>query len=287
MFNRLRPCLASAASIVLLATSAQAVTLLNTFTPGGTLNAIGYDPSSDLIYVHQNFGVDILEYDSAGNLVGTIPHPGASTNDSDLSVSFFVTTVDDVAIPVGTLMVTNGETDPQTLFAVDIGSGIELASITLAEPIGQLTGGAIDAGGRLVGMDWTSDQLIKFNPDNGLQLDNFGFGLPAWDAFYSDVEVAANGNYVLVSSSQPIVRIMSPTGQVLQDYDLSGIGVGGMSGIALDNDSTEVYISSTNGNVYHVDGIDAVPEPQTWALMGLGAAMVGWFFWRRREKIAE
>lgn len=269
--------------VSLLAGSAHGITLLNTFSPGGTLNAIGFDTSSDLLYIHANFGADILEYDTSGNLLGTIPHPGSSTNDSDLSVSQFATNVNGFPTPAGTLMVTNGETDPQTLYAVDILSGTVLDSIALAEPIGQLTGGAIGSGGELVGMDWSNDVIRFFDPSDGSQTNSFGFG-GGWTAFYSDVEVAPNGNLVLVSSNQAVIRIMSPGGAVLQNYDVSSLGISGMSGLALDYETQEAFISSTNGNVYHIDGLDAVPEPQTYALLGLGAVMIGVYFWRRRQK---
>lgn len=266
-----------------VATAQAQVTLIDSWNTGlGTLNAIAYDPGSDHVYAHSSFAALHRVYTSNGTLFGTFPSAGASTNDSDYSINFMPVNIGGTPVPSGSFITVNGETDPQTLFAQDIFSGTVIATVTLQESIGQLTGGGFAPDGSFVAIDWTVDQIIRFDPTDGSQIDKFGFG-GGWDAFYSDVEVASNGSLVLVSSSQNTIRILSANGAFIRDIAVGAAGVSGMSGIALVPGTDEAFISSTNGMVYHIDGLEGVPEPQTYALMALGGAMVGWFFWRRRK----
>ena len=80
-------------------------------------------------------------------------------------------------------------------------------------------------------------------------------GSPGFTVFYDIDVVGASGNILVVSSYQPVLRLMSPTGAWIQDIDLTPLGVAGMSGIAWDDATGTAWISSTNGSVYHLEGI--------------------------------
>lgn len=270
----------------LAASTCFGVTLVNTFNPArGALNGIAFDPVSGNLFIHPSFDASIREYTPGGQFVDTILHPGLSTNDSDYDFTSVATIINGVSVPANTLLVTNGERDPQMLFAINKDTGAVLATLQLQEHIGQLTGGSYDPiRNELVAMDWSNDVIIRFNINDGTQVDNFSVG-PDWDAYYSDVAVEPGGFLVLVSSSQNTIRILNPNGNFITDVDVGALGISGMSGIALDPNSHMAYISSTNGNVYQIDGLgEAVPEPTTWALMVIGGGMSGLFFYRRSRK---
>ncbi|MEO0795092.1 MAG: PEP-CTERM sorting domain-containing protein [Verrucomicrobiota bacterium] len=268
--------------LISLTVSTYGFTLVNTFSPNrGQLNAIGFNPADGLVHIHPSFDAQIYAYQPDGTFVSSITHPGTSTNDSDLNFVAGFTTILDTLVPPGTMLVVNGESDPQTLFAVDPADGNVLLTLALAEPIGQLTGGGFDPlSGELVTIDWQNDVIITFDTANGQQIRTFGFGA-GWDAFFSDVEVGPNGNLYLVSDAQNVIRVLDPEGSSFQDFDVGPLGISGMSGIAIDPINNDAYISSTNGSVYHIEGLEVVPEPRTWALIIIGITMIGLTFRRR------
>ena len=64
---------------------------------------------------------------------------------------------------------------------------------------------------------------------------------------------ASNSNLFVVSSSQNIIRELTPAGLCVRDVDVTPLGISGMSGVAVDDNTGFLWISSTNGNLYHVD----------------------------------
>jgi len=266
-----RPLLCAIVACGLTATASTAdITLLGSFDPpGGQLNAIGY--ADGLIYAHFSGSGQTITYTPDGTQAGTLPFAPGAGNDSDIDFALSPLDVGGTIVPVGTMLVTQGEPSTQTLYAMDPGDGTILASQALAEPIGQLTGGSHDPfEGDLVAIDWSNDVIRRFNTDDGSAGDSFGFG-SGFDAFFSDVEVSAvTGNMYLVSSSQNFIRVLGPTGSLIEDLDVDSLGVSGMSGIALDHIAAEAWISSTNGTIYRLGGFPKVPAPGTLSLAALG-----------------
>ncbi|MAY73504.1 MAG: hypothetical protein CMJ31_02050 [Phycisphaerae bacterium] len=252
------------------------MSLLSSFDPpGGGLNAIGFH--AGVIYAHVSNTTTLQRYNADGTSFGAdlawVPGGG---NDSDIDFSITPLEIGGILVPAGTMLVTQGEPSTQTLYAVDAGTGSILASQDLAEPIGQLTGGAIDPfSGMLYTIDWTNDVIRVFDPSTGVAGVSFGFG-GNFDAFYSDVEISAStGELFLVSSSQNVIRVLSASGEFLRDINVDDLGISGMSGIAFDDRTGDAWISSTNGSIYRVGGLTAgVPAPASAALLGLGSLMV-------------
>ena len=125
--------------------------------------------------------------------------------------------------------------------------------------VGQWTGGGYSlARGTFFTSDWNRNFIQEVDASDGTILGEFPIrpaGSPAWDFFYSDLEVLdADGNLYLVSDSQTSIRAMSPTGVWGGDFQVGSLGVSGMSGIAIDDETGEAWISSQNGNVYRLSG---------------------------------
>ena len=79
-------------------------------------------------------------------------------------------------------------------------------------------------------------------------------GPQPFDIFFGDIDInQQTGNLVLVSSSQNIVRELTPTGLCVRDVDVTDLGITAMSGVAIDEGTGFFYISSTNGSVYLLD----------------------------------
>ena len=244
---------------------------IDSFNPSeiGQLNGIGFDPVSGNLFIHASANASIHVYTPTGTLVDTITDPGDNGNDSDYEFAFQAININGVNIPANSLLIIEADNLPARLIAADKNTGATLATLSLGSV--RLTGGSFHpARATFFTIDFTADVIREIDPANGSQLNSFGFG-GGWDAFFSDVEVlGADNNLYLVSSTQNIIRVLGETGTFIQDIDVGALGVTGMSGIAFDDLSGEAWISSTNGNVYHLGGFEAIPEPSTAAFIALG-----------------
>ena len=194
-------------------------------------------------------------------VLSTFPTPGNSSNDFDIEFSFAPLTINGVTVPAETLLVFNGDDSPEQLYALDVST----ATPTLLTQVGldsfSLVGGAqIPGANRVATIQFTSaDTVISHDADTGVTVAEFPPGPQPFDIFYGDVDIAEDtGNLVIVSSSQNIVRELTPTGLCVRDIDVTDLGISGMSGVAIDRDTGFFWISSTNGNVYLLD-----PAPPT------------------------
>ena len=232
------------------------ISLLGSFDPSelGQLNAIGFDSSSETVYLHESRSDEVHQYSPAGELLRSIPDRVNQGNDSDLEFSDVPLQLAGTLVPANTLLVTANEILPPQFSAVDKETGDVLAQLDLDRlAIGRLTGGAYHPlRNSLFVIDWTMDLIHEVELAGGSILNSFGFG-ENWDAFFSDVEVAPGSNRLyLVSSLQPRIRVLESDGTFVHDVDVTRLGISGMSGIAFENDTGHAWISSSNGTVYHV-----------------------------------
>ena len=248
-----------AISMITVPKSASAqVSLVGSFNPGlGQLCDIGFDPLSGNNYIYPCFDTNISEFTSTGALVNSIPRPGVSSNDFGLDFAPESINIDGTIVPSNTLLVINGDDSPETLRGLDKTDGTVLAMLNLpsASAVGGAYSGIRDS---LFTIDFTGSDLIReIDTSNGSQLNSFPSqpaGSPTFDIFFGDLDVnQASGNLFLVSDSQNSIRELTDTGTFVRDIDLGGIGIFGMSGIALDEGTDQAWISSTNGTVYLVD----------------------------------
>ncbi len=237
---------------------AEAVTV-EEFTPElGGLVAIGVDEAADLLFLYPTFG-DVQVQQLDGTPVSSYEQPGNNSNDFDLDVAHVDFMLAAVEVPAGSLLIFNGESDPQRVWAVEPVTGTVISELVLGEPIGQLVGGSLAPdGSALYLVDWSNDVIRSFDMQTGAQLDSFSVqpeGSPSFDVFFGDMDVAANGNILIVSSSQTRIREITPDGEFVQDFDLGGLGLPGMSGIDTSPDSRVVYACSTGGLYWRITGV--------------------------------
>ncbi|MEM7704075.1 MAG: hypothetical protein AAF358_00900 [Pseudomonadota bacterium] len=229
----------------------------NSFNPAtlGTLDAIAFDPVSGNVFIHESFGM-IHQFTPSGVEVGTpLPTPGTSSNDIDLDFAPIDISVGATLVSQDTLLIGNGERDPETIYAVSIADGSIIASAPLPEMSSQTVGVAYHASrDTLFVLDWTGDQLFEASSVDGTILNTFPVapaGTPAYDVFFGDVEVSqSTGNLLIVSSaSSGRMRELTATGEFVRDVDLSGGPSSNFSGIALDDETGDIWLSTTSGDV--------------------------------------
>jgi outer membrane protein assembly factor BamB len=234
--------------------------LVGSFDPieGSSMNSIGYSAQTQEIFVHFNFNASIHVYAPDGMFVRTIPKPYAGGNDDDMDVVNVPVNINGTTVPAGTLLIFENEPDPPRITAVDPADGTVLAEQVFdGGAVGQWTGGAYSAArGTFFSADWSGDRIQELNGETGAILNDFTIappGSPAWDFFYSDLDVLdSDGILYLVSDSQTTIRAMTPDGAWGGDFELAPFGISGMSGIAFDDSTGDAWISSTNGSVYHL-----------------------------------
>lgn len=242
---------------------AGAVTV-TTFEPGlGGLVSIAAREAQGLVYLYPAFG-DVQVRTLAGAAVTSYDQANFNSNDIDLDMAHAAVNIGGTVVPAGTLLVFNGEVATQYLTALHSGTGAVLAQVELAEPVGNIVGGTLSpAGDALYVVDWTTDLILRYDPATGAQVASFSvvpFGSPPFDVFYGDIDVASNGNILVVSDSQLRVRELTQSGQFVRDIDVSSYGIAGMSGIDTTPTGDVAWISSTNGKYWRVTGLPG-PAP--------------------------
>ncbi|MEL7450459.1 MAG: dockerin type I domain-containing protein [Pseudomonadota bacterium] len=235
--------------------SSQAATLLDTLDPAnvGSIVAVAHDPVSGNLFIYGEFGASIIELDTSGNEISSFPTPGSS-NDFDLDFSLSVLDVAGTSVPENSLLIFNGDETPERFYAYDQSTGTQLATVGLDSF--SLVGGAhVPGTNNVATVQFTGeDTVLTHSLVDGLTVGSFLPGPPPFDIFYGDVDIAADtGNLFLVSSSQNVIRELTPTGLCVRDVDVSTLDINGMSGVAVDDNTGFLWISSTNGSLYHVD----------------------------------
>ena len=237
--------------------------------------------------MYGEFATSVHEYTAAGVLVDSYPvFPDCASNDMDIDFAAESIVINGTSAPVNSLLLSQGECT-QSMRAEDKNNGTDLT--------GQST---LQAGQVLVGGSWSAARDSHFAVTHGdnvvreYEVATFAVatvlnqfparpsGSPVFDIFYGDIEVGlTTGNLYLVSSSQTRIRELTPTGAFLQDVDLGALGVNGMSGIGIDDATGSIWLSSTNGTVYRVDGV--LPPAPTLSISDVtvaedaGAATLG------------
>ena len=116
----------------------------------------------------------------------------------------------------------------------------------------------------------TADTISEINPATGAVLNSFPVaptGSPVFAVSFGDVEVnQTTGNLFVVSNSQNRIRELTPTGRFVRDIEVGTLGFVEMSGIAIDDSTGSMFLSSTNGSVYL---LGVLPAPVAMADMSV------------------
>jgi hypothetical protein len=236
--------------------SAQPV-LVDQFDPGlGQLVAAGYDYATALVWIYPANGAVLSSYTRAGVFVASIPRPGEAANGFDLDVAVEALTLNGTLVPAGTLLVINGETGPAEVYAVDKTNGTVLASLTTAFGNNHVVGGAWHVQRDTLflvtdQLDSMPDRIAEIDPATGAVLNDFSPGVD-FTVDFGDLGISAvSGDLFLVSDAEGFIRELTPTGGFVQDIPLPA-GVSGVSGLGVDDQHLEAFLSSTNGTVYRI-----------------------------------
>jgi len=244
------------------------VTALSQFSPTGTIIGIAFDPLTDSVWIVRSFGADLRRYSRAGVFLSSVPRPGESANDADLEVAPVGLTLGSTTIPAGTLLFINGESNAAEIYAVDPTSGALLATLPTAFGLSHVVGGAYHPGrgtfflvqDRVPAGTIDDSVVAEVSAANGSVLNTFQITaiLPSYSVNYGDIDVALNGNLLIVSDDETAIAEFTPTGDFVQTMALPS-GVSSLSGIAVSQAGCETWVSGTAGTVSSLGGLGAVP----------------------------
>ena len=244
--------------------------LLGQFTPRvgqlrlGLLVSLGFDSSTDGVWVFRQFDSTLRRYTRSGTFVSTINRPGESADDADITFAPETFTLGNTPVPAGSLLFVNGEKGTADIYAVNKSTGAVIARLVTAFGANHVVGVAYHAVRNTLFVvadrldTKTPSTVAEINPRTGAVIRRFGTGSADFTVYYGDIEVSrTNGNLFLVSSVETKIRELTPTGKVVRDLPLPA-GVRFLSGIGLDERRGEAFLSSTNGTVSRVRGLTTV-----------------------------
>ncbi len=241
-----------------------ALTLIDQFSPGiGQLVGSGFDDTARNVWIYGSSGADLRSYSTTATFLASIARPGEAANHADIEFAPERLTLGSTSIPKGTLLMINGESGLADIYAVNKVTGAIFDSLPTSFGASDVVGAAYHAGrntfflvrGRVPG-DTDQNRIAEISTTTGSVLNSLQLAASVFEVNLGDIEIASNGNLLLVSNIESRVLELTPTGKFVR-YLALPTGVSGLSGIGLDESTGEAWVSSTSGTVYHLGGFSA------------------------------
>jgi len=240
---------------------------VSSFNPGlGSLIAIAFDHEVNNLFIYPEVNDQVFEYSTSGSQVGAgIPVPGARSNDFDMDFATESLSVGGDSVPANTLLAANNDAG-NLVFAVDKDDGAIEAQQALPAGTAATGGAQHPARDSYFVVSWSEHLIKEVDPDDGALLNSFPVqpeGSPVFSTNYSDIDVDnETGNILVLSSNQNVIRLLSPAGEWLGDADVFNesdtedpLRISAMSGVAIDDATKDVWITTTNGIVYKLTNL--------------------------------
>lgn len=253
---------AFAALIAANACTAQ-LTVITQFNTSSAVG-LGFDHATGSVWVYPSFGGTLNRYSASGMLLGTVPRPGESANDADVELTDGPLTLAGVPLPDATLLFINGETGVAEVHAIEKVTGNLLASLVTGFGSSHVVGGSHhpQRGTLFLVQDavpsgTVNDNLVaEIDPATGAVLQSWytTTALPGFTIDFGDIEVAGNGNILLVTSDESSVGEFTPTGTFVALRTLPA-GVSSLAGIGVDRASCEWWVIENGGQVARLGGL--------------------------------
>lgn len=254
------------------AASAQ-ITLVNTFNPSevGSICGVAVSGATGNVWVYGCSGATIYVYSPDGLPIGSIPRPGESANDVDLTFANTAFTMGTTEIPAGTLLFINGETGPAEIYAIETATGTVLDTLMTGFGVSHVVGGGYHAErdafylvqDRVPGGE-DANRIAEVDPVSGDTVLTYQIA-SVFDVNYGDLDVASEiDRLFVVSSVESTIAEYTPEGEFVAEHALPS-GVSGLSGIALDCSASAAWVASTNGTVWHLGQVPCASSTSTEA----------------------
>lgn len=237
------------------------LTITSSFDPPEVagLCSIAYDHVLDEVWVYDCSDDSLYCYSSAGIHQRTIARPGEVANDVDIFVSTGNITLDATAFPPGTLFMINGETGVAEIYGIDKLTGVVIDTLVTMFGNSHVVGGGYDSVSQnlflvqdKVPAATIDNTIAEVNPQTGVVQTSFQT-TGVFSVNYGDMEVLPSGNLLVVSSDETSIGEFTQAGTLLSSYPLPA-GITSLSGISVHCGATDLWVNSTSGTVYQLNG---------------------------------
>ena len=181
---------------------------------------------------------------------------GSTSFFGGLQVAPAAFSLDNIAVPQGSLLLFDGETNPDRIVAVDPATGGIIATLVLTKNY-DLTAGVYDpVSGHIYIIDRSigTNQIVALDPATGAEIASSRFNLPfnAGEAGLA-LNQAGDGTFWYGSDQSNSVVHLSASGTVLKTDDLTAQGVSNdeINGLSFDNNGN-LLVGSKFGVIYRV-----------------------------------
>ena len=242
--------------------SAMSVNVMRINTGGEGLGDVAVDAAGQLWVIDSSSPARLLKVDpSSGQVLQTITAVAAwggtyANNYAGLQVLGTAMTLGGTSVPAGSLLVVNGQPNPDQVVAVNPETGAVVARLDLTAISGlDLTSGMYDAAsGHLFGLWYSKNQLVEIDPSTGNLIGSYALPVSITTSAAGVVADPASGNLWVGSTatSGQIVEVTKKGVEVRRvDLAAQGINQNEISGLAFAADG-KLWVSSIQGVVYKV-----------------------------------
>lgn len=252
-------------SLVLSACGLAQITLIDSFNPAnpGSICALGFDTDSSRVWVYGCSDNLIYSFTTAGVFLTSFPNPGEAANDVDIDVVTTDMVLGTTAVPKGSLLFINGETDVAEVYALNPQNGNIIATLTTAFGTGYVVGGAYHRQRNTIFLvqsaipSFEENRVAEINVQTGDTIQTFLIGT-SFGINYGDIAISGAGNLYLVTSEQTGIAEFTPDGLLVQIHAVPSTATT-KSGLGLDCDNDEAWAAATDGTVYHLGQFPCEP----------------------------
>jgi hypothetical protein len=235
------------------------------FTSSLRACGLAYSDPTATIWVFPCSSTMAHAFSPAGVAMGTLALQGESADDGDLDVAPTAFMLGTTAIQAGTLLFTNGESGTAEIYAYDPTTRMPLGMLATMYGDNHVVGASFHtARGTLFAVQdrqtGAGNTVAEINVGTGAVSGTFPT-TPAVSVNYGDVEVCQpTGNLLVVSSDRTDLGEYTPAGAFVRYHNLPP-DVTGLSGIAVDDATGELWVTGTGGTVWKVGGTPCPPRP--------------------------
>lgn len=256
-------CVWACAAIGLTGVAQGQVTVISEFDLPGSFVGLGYDATTDSLWLYPSFGGMLQRYSTTGTFLGMVPRPAESADDADVEFAPTSLQVGATTVPAGTLLFINGESGPAEIHAIDKASGAVLASLSTAFGNSHVVGGAYHptrgtfflVQDRQVG-SIDGSRIGEINPVSGAVLNTFRTTDvdATFTVNFGDLDIGPNGNLYIVSSDETRILELTPSGALVTTHALP-TGVTSLCGVGINGRECRTWVTSTAGVVSQLAGV--------------------------------
>ena len=246
--------------------NAQELTIKSSFNPSesGSLCSLAFDEATGDMFVYPCNGTTIDRYTDSGDFLGTIPRPGEAANDVDMDFASVEVQLGNTVVPAGSLLFFNGEVGAVDVYAIDITTSEVIASITPGFGSSHVVGGSHHPtrdnlfmvqdsvpGGTL------GNLIAEVDPTSGIAVNTFPVDEQGFSVFFGDLDVSiTDGSLYVVSSVRSHIAVFDAENGLQNEGIPLPEGVSGLSGIAIDDPTGDLWVANTSGTVWQLGAFE-------------------------------